>query len=115
MGETERLEVSEHAAPAAGVSQVDITTLDARLKAVERLVRVFRVERYVYLSVSIASFLMLCVFGIVQFVTTDASARNALFTLLFLPPSGALVYASGSFLKMWNQALQVLEGRAGEL
>jgi hypothetical protein len=33
---------------------------------------------------------------------------------LFAAPSGALLYVSAAFLKMWTQALQVLGGKASE-
>jgi len=91
-----------------------IGAIDARLKAVERLVKIFAVERYIYLAISIASFMVLVAFAAYLFATSGLEGKNSLFALLFVAPSGALVYVSGAFLKMWTQALQVLGGKVGE-
>jgi hypothetical protein len=91
-----------------------IDAIDARLRAVERLVKIFAVERYIYLAISIASFLVLVAFAAYLFATSGLEGKNSLFALLFVAPSGALVYVSGAFLKMWTQALQVLGGKVGE-
>ena len=84
-----------------------ITEIDARLRAVERLISIFRVERYVYLGISILSFVILITFAIYMFVTSDGQGRSQVLTLLFLPPAGAVLYVSGAFLRMWSQALAV--------
>ena len=96
------------------LDEPDIGAIDARLRAVERLVKIFAVERYIYLAISIASFIVLVAFAAYLFATSGPEGKNSLFALLFVAPSGALVYVSGAFLKMWTQALQVLGGKVGE-
>ena len=90
-----------------------LSDIDARLHAVEQLIRIFRLERYIYLAISIASFVVIIVFASYVFATTDDKGRGSLIALLFAAPSGALLYVSAAFLKMWTQALQVLGGKAG--
>jgi hypothetical protein len=94
--------------PATKVAEPpSISEIDARLRAVERLISIFRVERYVYLGISILSFFMLIGFAVYMFVTSNEQGRSQLFTLLFLPPAGAVLYVSGAFLRMWSQALAI--------
>jgi len=102
-----------HEPPISALSS-EIASIDARLHAVEQLIKIFRLERYIYLSISIASFLAIVVFASYIFATTNAQGRSSLFVLLFAAPSGALLYVSAAFLKMWTQALQVLGGKASE-
>lgn len=98
-------------APPSRPGDLDIATLDARLRAVERLLKIFAVERYIYLAISIASFLIMAGFAAYLFATSGTEGRSSLFALLFVAPSGAIVYVSGAFLRMWTQALQVLGGK----
>jgi hypothetical protein len=105
----------EPAQPAGdAVSRAAITAIEARLHAVEQLIKIFRLERYIYLSISIASFVVIVVFASYIFATSNDQGRSSLFVLLFAAPSGALLYVSAAFLKMWTQALQVLSGKASE-
>jgi hypothetical protein len=105
--------VAETEPHAAGSSPV-IAAIDARLRAVEQLINIFRFERYIYLSISIVSFIILVTFAIYIFVTEQEEGRKYIFGVLFAVPSGAMVYMGAAFLKMWTQALQALNEKAGE-
>ena len=98
-----------HAPPAA--HQLD--EIDARLRAVERLVAIFRFERIVYITISIFSFLILFVFATYLFLTSGPAGQNKLFLLLFIPPSGAIMYASGASLRMWSESMRLLAANSG--
>lgn len=90
-------------APDDPASKAAIAAIDARLHAVEQLIKIFRLERYIYLSISIASFLVIVVFAAYIFASSDGQGRSSLFVVLFAAPSGALLYVSAAFLKMWTQ------------
>lgn len=97
-----------------GASNSAIAAIDARLRAVEQLIKIFRLERYIYLSISVASFAILVAFSVYMFVQNDNQGRNYLFGLLFAVPSGAMLYMGAAFLKMWSQALQALSGKVSD-
>lgn len=106
------LEMATSESPSS--NETDIAAMDVRLRAVERLIKIFALERYIYLTISIASFVVLVAFAIYLFATSGLDGKNSLFALLFAAPGGVILYVSGAFLKMWTQALQVLGGKVGE-
>jgi hypothetical protein len=83
----------------------------ARLRAVQQLIQIFRVERYIYLSISILSFVVMVAFACFMFFGGSAQDQKSLFILLFAAPGGALIYVSAAFLRMWTQALRALGGK----
>ncbi|HEX4421688.1 MAG TPA: hypothetical protein VH165_27445 [Kofleriaceae bacterium] len=91
-----------------------VATIDARLHAVEQLIKIFRIERYIYLAISISTFVFIVVFAAYLFVSGNYKDRTVLFGVLFTGSGGVMLYISGQFLKMWSQALQVLGGKVGE-
>jgi len=107
-------DVAKHAVAAAdpsahaGGSSTELNSIDVRLRAVEQLIKIFHLERIIYLSISIASFIMLVGMAVYMFVKNGEQGQKYVFNALFLVPGGALVYMSAAFLKMWTQALQVL-------
>jgi len=81
--------------------------LDDRLEAVERLTRVFRLERIVYVIVTAISSAILFSSGVVLIARTKA--EPAVLTLLF-GSSGIIGYTSSRILQMWNESLHLLMG-----
>ena len=81
--------------------------LKARMDSVERLTKLFKLERMVHLGVTSISLLMLLVCaGIVIF---KGSAGPVELTGLF-GSSGLVSYAASRLILMWNQALRMLTG-----
>ena len=79
--------------------------LDKRMEAVERLTRLFKLERMVHLGVTFVSLLMLLTSaGILIF---ERKAGSIELTLLF-GSSGLITYSAGRLLMMWNQAISLI-------
>ena len=85
----------------------DPAALDARLRAVERLVGLFKLERMFHLAVTGCSLVMLLVSAGVLLYRNNADP--ATLTMLF-GSSGLITYATGRLLRMWDQALALLAG-----
>jgi hypothetical protein len=83
--------------------------LSARMDAVERLTKLFRWERMVYLIMSALSLGILLTSAGVLLV--QKKAGYAEITGLF-GSSGIITYTSGRLLFMWNQALRMLAGES---
>ncbi len=83
--------------------------LEDRIRAVERLVRVFRLERIVYLLVTGLALVMLLTAAVVMLVRSQADVTTL--TLLF-GSSGLITFSIGRVLRMWDQALRIVSGRA---
>jgi hypothetical protein len=79
--------------------------LDARMKAVEKLISLFRLERIVRLTVTTISLVMLLISA--AFLLYKSQADYAVLTLMF-GSSGLITYSANRLLRMWDQALQVL-------
>ena len=82
------------------------TSLSERLGAVERLIQLFRPERMVHLVVTSISLVMLLFSAAV--LIYRSSADMTVLTGLF-GSSGLITYSAARLLKMWDQALQVLQ------
>jgi hypothetical protein len=112
--DTHRPPAAAEANTHAEVSRPAIAEIDARLRTVEQLIKIFKLERYIYLSISSASFVILITFAVYIFATQKGEGQKYIFGVLFAVPSGAMVYMGAAFLKMWTQALQALSEKAGE-
>jgi len=77
----------------------------SRLEAVERLTKLFRTERMVYLVTTIISLLMLVSSAVSLMVRNQAGTAEL--TMLF-GSSGLITYTAGRLLYMWNEALKRL-------
>lgn len=82
-------------------------SLKARMDAVERLTRLFRLERMVYLVVTGVSLAMLLLSAGVLLYKEEAGAAEL---LGLFGSSGLITYSTGRLLFMWNQALRLLGG-----
>lgn len=79
--------------------------LESRMDAVERLAKLFKPERIVYLIITTLSLGILLTSAAVLIV--DKRADNIELTGLF-GSSGLISYTTGRILKMWNQAFQLI-------
>jgi hypothetical protein len=85
--------------------------LNARMDGVERLTKLFRMERLVYLIITTMSLAILLTSAATLVI--EKRAGNVELTGLF-GSSGLITYSTGRLLKMWNQALQLVAGKDGE-
>jgi hypothetical protein len=76
-----------------------------RVAAVERLAALFKVERFVYLGVTCASFLLLV--GVAVRMLYQGSAETADWGLLF-GSTGLITITANRVLQMWSQALRLV-------
>jgi len=79
--------------------------LRKRLEAVERLTKLFKTERMVYLITTMISLLMLV--GSALSLMLRNQAGTVELTMLF-GSSGLITYTTGRLLYMWNEALNRL-------
>jgi hypothetical protein len=75
--------------------------MEQRLEVVERLTQLFRFERMVYLSVSLAALIVLFTMAIVLIVRQGPS-KDA---ISLFGPSGVITYSTARLLRMWHDAL----------
>lgn len=80
-------------------------SLADRMEVVEKLTSLFRLERMVHLTVTIASLLIMLVS--VVYLIARSNAQIPTLTLMF-GSSGLITYSANRLLRMWDQALQVL-------
>jgi hypothetical protein len=80
-------------------------TIKQRMEVVEKLTRLFKFERMVYLGVTIISLIMLISSAISLMIKGKAGAAEL--TMLF-GSSGLITYTAGRLLYMWSEALKRL-------
>ena len=76
-----------------------------RLEVVERLTKLFRIERIVHLSVTMVSLIILLTCAVV--LISSGKVGKLELTLMF-GSSGLITYTAGRLLFMWTQALNVI-------
>jgi 1,4-dihydroxy-2-naphthoate octaprenyltransferase len=79
--------------------------LQARVRAIGDLLGHFRIERRVYLGVTLASVLLLL--GCAVRLLLAPEAQPALLVGLF-GGTGGILYTTGQLLRMWNDALRAV-------
>lgn len=78
-------------------------SIDDRIEAVKKLTAIFKMERLVYLGITLVSLIMLLSSALSLML--KGSAGSAELTLLF-GSSGLITYTAGRLLFMWNEALK---------
>jgi hypothetical protein len=84
---------------------MESTELNERYEVVEKLIKLFKFERTVHLTVTSVSLLILM--SSIVFMIINKTAGEAELTLMF-GSSGLITYAAGRLLRMWDQALKVI-------
>ena len=82
-----------------------IETYEARKRIVNEINEKFKIERYLYLVLSILSF------AIVIYLAFDLYQRDKIETnqlVLFIGPTGFLVLAISRILYMWSKSLKII-------
>ena len=89
--------------------QPSLSDLDERLRAVERLIGIFRTERLVYLFFAAISMalLLVCAGSALYKGTAEVTELTGLFG-----STGVIGYTAGRILQMWSQALRMIAGEA---
>ena len=87
------------------IVQAPHNDLGERLVAVERITELFKLERIVYLSVTVLALAMLLASASV--LIWKGSAGRIELSMLF-GSSGLITYSCGRVLLMWNRALSIV-------
>jgi hypothetical protein len=82
--------------------------LAERLRIVEQLTAVFRVERISYLGVTLVAFLLLVTSGVLLLIERGVDPSEL--TLLF-GSTGLLGFSGSQILRMWNRSLMWIGGQ----
>ncbi len=80
--------------------------LNLRIDAIERLLKLFKMERTIYIIVTLLSLMTLLSCAIYLLISRGASEIIPV-TGLF-GSSGAITFTLGRLLKMWNDAMNIL-------
>lgn len=81
--------------------------IEARINAIERLTKLCRLERCVYLAATAISLVMLLSSAVYMICRSKADA--AVLGLLF-GSSGLIAYSTSRLLRMWDMAMRILAG-----
>ena len=87
------------------------TSLEKRMEVVEKLTKLFKFERMVYLGVTVIALLLLLTSGVSLLLKGEAGVAEL---SLLLGSSGTITYTAGRLLFMWNEALKRLMPVEGE-
>jgi hypothetical protein len=86
--------------------------LEDRLRAVERITQLFRLERMVYLGCAVGAFAALLFFLVMIFIHQEQSVTASLGAF---GSSGVVAYTSSRVLMMWSRAMNIVAApRSGE-
>lgn len=83
------------------------TKLEKTVAAIKELVSIFKVERTVYLIITLISVLVLIITAVSLIIRSD-SQENTIAVMGLFGSSGGIVYSSGRLLKMWSEAMQMV-------
>lgn len=87
------------------VPDISPETYEARKRIVFELTTKFNIERYVYLIISILSFLLIIYLAFDLYKQQKISFDQL---ALFLGPSGFLAYAISRILYMWSKSIKII-------
>ncbi|HTY11512.1 MAG TPA: hypothetical protein VMF88_10610 [Bacteroidota bacterium] len=80
--------------------------LDKKVEAIGKLLKMFKMERIVYLIVTIVSFCSLL--GCAIYLIYSKGQEEIPSIIGMFGSSGGIAFTSGRLLKMWSDALQLL-------
>jgi uncharacterized membrane protein len=82
--------------------------LDQTVKAIKELVSLFQTERTVYLIITLVSVLVL-IGTALSLIIKSESQENTIAVMGLFGSTGGIVYSSGRLLKMWSEAMQLIQ------
>lgn len=80
----------------------------SKTESIEFMLKQFKPERYAYLSVSVASFLLLLTCVILFMIKEEMSEKNLGYVAGMLGSGGAVAYTASQLLRMWRDCINVL-------
>lgn len=82
--------------------------VDASVEAVKQLLALFKLERMVYLAITLICLLLLIFVAVMQLNSPGDDSKYAVVTGL-VGSSGGIVYTAGRLLKMWSEAMRLIQ------
>lgn len=82
--------------------------LDNAVRAIRELVAIFRTERMVYLAITIISLVFLIATA-GWLIVNSKSQEDSIAVIGLFTSSGGIMYSSGRLLKMWSEALELIQ------
>lgn len=73
-------------------------------ESIEFLLNNFKVERYVYLSVTLISIILLLIIAVILFLSKDYKS-----ILIMLGPTGLITLVFSRVLKMWSDCIELIK------
>lgn len=80
----------------------------SKTESIEFMLKQFKPERYAYLSVSIASFLLLLTCVILFMIKEEMSGKNLGYVAGMVGSGGAVAYTASQLLRMWRDCINLL-------
>lgn len=80
----------------------------SKTESIEFMLKQFKPERYAYLSVSIASFLLLLTCVILFMTKEEMSEKNLGYVAGMVGSGGAIAYTASQLLRMWRDCMNLL-------
>ncbi|MFT7114586.1 MAG: hypothetical protein ACI8P7_001373 [Candidatus Azotimanducaceae bacterium] len=82
------------------------TNLEKTVSAIKEMVALFKMERAVYLIITLCSVLIL-IFAASRMLVNEGTDPLVVFGLF--GSGGGIAYSTGRLLKMWSQAMQLIQ------
>ena len=82
--------------------------IESAVGAIKELIAIFRFERIVYLIITIICVLVLIITA-VSLIYGSESKENTIEIMGLFGSTGGIVYSTGRLLKMWSEALQLIQ------
>ncbi len=79
--------------------------LEQRIEAIERITKLFKIERIIYIVVSCISFALLCVSFVMLLIAKDD--KSEIITMMF-GTGGVFTVSVGGLLHMWNRSIKII-------
>lgn len=80
----------------------------SKRESIEFMLKQFRPERYAYLCVSIASFVLLLVRIILFMADKGMTSKNLGYIAGMVGSGGAIAYTASQLLRMWRDCMNIL-------
>ena len=77
-----------------------------RIDAIKQLLKLFKLERTVYLVITVSSLIVLITCAIVLICKSSVGTPEL---VLLFSSSGGITYSTGRLLRMWSEAIRILE------
>jgi len=83
--------------------------LDNTVRAIKEMVALFKMERVVYLIITLVSVIILIATAVSLIMASD-DQENTIAIMGLFGSTGGITYSTGRLLKMWSEAMDLIKG-----